>query len=60
MDVFQKFSTLSTLKDKNLGDYFRVKKERMFCEVVIKIAFCRKKRKMILTFKDSNIKNKFI
>ena len=58
--VFENFSTLSTLKHKNSGDYSLLKKERMFCGVVIKIDDCRKKEKKILTFKESNIKNKFI
>ena len=31
----------------------------MFCEVIIKMRFCRKKPKKILTFKYSNIRNKF-
>ena len=35
------------------------KKERVFCEVIIKIDFCRKKTKIMLTFKYSNIGNKF-
>ena len=49
-DVFQNLSTLSTLNWMKLGDYSRQKKERTFCGVVIKMTFCRKKMKMILTF----------
>ena len=59
-DDFEKFSTLSTLKHKNSGDYSLLKKEQTFCGLVIKFAFCRKKGKKILTFKESNIKNKFM
>ena len=32
----------------------------MFCEVMIKMDFCRKKPKNRLTFKYSNIEKKFI
>ena len=47
-------STFSTLKVANLGDYSGKEKERMFCEVIIKMKFCRKKRKNGLTFESSN------
>lgn len=31
----------------------------MFCVLIIKMMFCRKKTKKILTFKKSNIRKKF-
>jgi len=43
-DVLEILSTLSTKASKT-GDYSRQIKERMFCEVIIKIRFCRKKPK---------------
>ena len=63
IDVFKKLSTLSTLKRQKMGDYLGMIKERMFCEVIIKMRFCRKKPKKILTFKNRiaiirNIKGK--
>ena len=33
-------------------------KERMFCGVMIKIVFCRKKSANVLTFKKSNFNGK--
>jgi len=57
--VFSILSTFSTLIMANLGDYSRVSKEQMFCEVIIKMRFCRKKRKNRLTSEKSNIRKKF-
>lgn len=37
INVFEKFSTLSTEKPRNSVDYSKEIKERMFCEVVMKI-----------------------
>ena len=54
ISVFKILSTFSTLKVANLGDYSGKEKERMFCEVMIKMDFCRKKPKNRLTFKSSN------
>ena len=48
--VFHNLSTLSTLKGSISVDYSGIKKEQMFCELVIKITFCRKKVEKILTF----------
>lgn len=48
--VFYILSTLSTQKGSISVDYLRVKKEQTFCELVIKITFCRKKVEKILTF----------
>ena len=47
-------STFSTLIALDLGDYSEERKEQMFCEVMIKMDFCRKKPKNRLTFKSSN------
>ena len=41
--VFHNLSTLSTQKRLISGDYSGIKKEQMFCGLVIKITFCRKK-----------------
>lgn len=49
--IFKKLSTLSTPKVGKMGDYSWIKKERMFCKVVIKMTFYRKKTEIILTFK---------
>ena len=49
--VFKNFSTLSTLNSAFFVDYFNIKNERTFCELVMKITFCRKKRENQLTFK---------
>ena len=57
--VFTILSTFSTLIVANLGDYSSVRKERMFCEEIIKIRFCRKKMENGLTSKKSNIRKKF-
>lgn len=57
--VFRILSTFSTLIMANLGDYSRVQKERMFCEVIIKMKVCRKSRKNGLTLEKSNIRKKF-
>ena len=54
ISVFKVLSTFSTLKVANLGDYSGKEKERMFCEVIIKMIFCRKKEKNGLTFDSSN------
>ena len=42
-------STFSTLIALDLGDYSEERKEQMFCEVMIKMGFCRKKWKNGLT-----------
>ena len=54
ISVFKVLSTFSTLKVANLGDYSGKEKERMFCEVIIKMIFCRTKEKNGLTFDSSN------
>ncbi|EEG74184.1 hypothetical protein CLOHYLEM_06191 [[Clostridium] hylemonae DSM 15053] len=38
-------------------DYSGQIKEQTFCEVIIKIIFCRKKVKKMLTFEKSNFRN---
>jgi len=48
--IFKKFSTLSTLKHVFCVDYSGVKNERTFCELVMKITFCRKRLEKMLTF----------
>ena len=58
ISVFKVLSTFSTLKVANLGDYSGKEKERMFCEVIIKMIFCRKKEKNGLTFDSSNTQKK--
>lgn len=58
ISVFKVLSTFSTLNAANLGDYLGEEKERMFCEVIIKMSFCRKKTKNKLTFESSNSKKK--
>lgn len=58
ISVFKILSTFSTLKVANLGDYSGKEKERMFCEVMIKMRFCRKKEKNGLTFDSSNSSKK--
>lgn len=54
ISVFKILSTFSTLKVANLGDYSGKEKEQVFCEVIIKMLFCRKKKKNGLTFESSN------
>ena len=56
---FQKLSTLSTLKEQKSVDYLWQIKERVFCGLVIKITFCRKKPENVLTFKKSKFTRKF-
>lgn len=48
---FANLSTLSTQNYVNLVDYLDETNERTFCEEIIKMPFCRKKLKTILTFK---------
>jgi hypothetical protein len=59
ISVFQRLSTLSTLNGINSGDYSMLKKEQMFCEVIIKMHICRKKSKKTLTFENLIISKKF-
>ncbi|MXP74234.1 hypothetical protein GN277_01990 [Lachnospiraceae bacterium WCA-9-b2] len=47
--VFFILSTFSTLIAVDLGEYSEERKERMFCEDMIKIGICRKKWKNGLT-----------
>ena len=49
--IYLKLSTLSTLNYVNLVDYLHETNERTFCEEMIKMTFCRKKLKTLLTFK---------
>ena len=56
--LFQNFSTLSTLNGGFFVDYFNIKNERTFCELVMKITFCRKKFENQLTFKKLKYTNK--
>ena len=58
IDVFQKLSTLSTVKHVFFVDYLKVKNERMFCELVMKMTFCRKKLENLLTFEKLKYTNK--
>lgn len=51
MGISTKLSTLSTPKVGKTGDYSGIEKERTFCRLVIKMTFCRKKKKFVLTFK---------
>ena len=57
--VFFILSTFSTLIVADLGDYSGERKERMFCEDMIKLEICRKKWKNGLTFEKSNFSKKF-
>ena len=56
--VFQKFSTLSTMKHVFFVDYLKVENERMFCEHVMKMSFCRKKTEIMLTSEKLKYTNK--
>ena len=56
--VFQKLSTLSTSKHVFFVDYLKVKNKQMFCELVMKMIFCRKKLENLLTFEKLKYKNK--
>lgn len=56
--VFHKLSTLSTMKQVFFVDYLKAKNKQMFCEDVMKMIFCRKKREMILTFEKLKYTNK--
>lgn len=53
-------STFSTLIALDLGDYSEERKEQMFCEVMIKMGFCRKKWKNGLTSEKSKSRKKFL
>ena len=56
--VFQKLSTLSTLKQVFFVDYLKAKNKQTFCELVMKMPFCRKRLENLLTFEKLKYTNK--
>ena len=57
--VFFNLSTLSTMKYVFFVDYLKAKNKQMFCELVMKMRFCRKKLENLLTFEKLKYTNKF-
>ena len=56
--IFQKLSTLSTTKHVFFVDYLKAKNKQMFCELVMKMTFCRKRLENLLTFEKLKYTNK--